>query len=458
MSNRLIVNLLGAWKGISSPFTGKRLELSPYLHENEMQPLREKIQGCLESKGGQVSARAHAAELGQAYLGLNNEGKQKYLRMLVEEFGIDHDKVRETAEALFSDLDADTRSIVEQQLREQLRPPFLTLLTQFNALPQGVKFLVDMRSDLLSLKRKNPELSPIDGELRRQLSSWFDIGFLELKCIDWNAPASLLEKLIEYEAVHRIESWNDLHHRLADNRRCFAFFHPSMPDEPLIFVWVALVSELSSNVDKLLDTTQSEEVSSDVNTAIFYSITSTQHGLSGVSLGDFLIKRVTDELRRELPQLVVFSTLSPIPGFAKWLTMELENNDTQVFSDNDRKLVASSTDHSIEQLLNEMDWLENVAIATAMQKILQRLAAKYITQEKNGSTRALDPVAHFHLSNGAIVERINWLADTSVRGKEQSYTMMVNYLYNLDKIESNHELYIKDGKIAKSKTVEALCS
>ncbi|OED39815.1 hypothetical protein AB833_14330 [Chromatiales bacterium (ex Bugula neritina AB1)] len=456
MSNSLISNLLGAWKGISSPFTGKRLELSPYLHENELQPLRDKIKECLESRGGQVSARAHAAELGQAYLGLNNEGKQKYLRLLVDEFGIDHDQVRETAEALFSDLDTDTRSIIEQQLREQLRPPFLTLLTQFNALPQGVKFLVDMRADLISLKRENPDLSPIDRELCRQLASWFDIGFLELKRIDWNAPASLLEKLIEYEAVHRVESWTDLHHRLADNRRCFAFFHPRMPEEPLIFVWVALVSELSDNVDKLLDTTHSEDENKDVTTAIFYSITSTQRGLSGVSLGDFLIKRVTQELRRELPDLTVFSTLSPIPGFAKWLNAQQDENEAPLITDSDRKLISSKTERTIEHLLEEPDWLEDASIAPSMQKILQRLAARYITEEKNGSIRALDPVAHFHLSNGAIVERINWLADTSDRGKAQSYTMMVNYLYNLDKIESNHELYIEQGKIAQSKTVESL--
>ncbi len=456
VSNRLIGNLLSAWKGISSPFTGKRLELSAYLHENELQPLREKISGCLESKGGQVSARAHAAELGNAYLGLNDEGRLKYLRLLVEEFGIDHDQVRESAEALFSDLDPQTRCKVEQSLRKRLTPPYLTLLTQFNALPQGVKFLVDMRTDLLKLKRNHPELVSIDEELRLQLSSWFDIGFLELKRIDWNAPASLLEKLIEFEAVHRVESWDDLHHRLGENRRCFGFFHPRMPDVPLIFIWVALETGLSDNVDKLLDHSQNGILEEEVTTAIFYSITSTQRGLNGVSLGDFLIKRVTEQLRQELPGLSVFSTLSPIPGLAKWLDTQLSIPGAFSITQEELASLSSCTDQPIDKLLKNSEWLLDEALALQIKPILQRAAATYLTRVNETGSRALDAVAHFHLSNGAIVERINWSADTSVRGKEQSYTLMVNYLYNLENIESNHEQYIENGVIARSKTVDAL--
>ncbi len=455
-SNRLISNLLNTWKGFSSPFSGKQLELSAYLHEDELTGLREKIQGCLDSKGGQVSARARAAELGQAYLELNEEGKCKYLKLLASEFGVDHDQVRETAEALFSDLDEDTRTKTEQKLRKQLTPPYLTLLTQFNALPKGLKFLVDMRRDLLKLKRDNPELAPIENELCNQLSSWFDIGFLDLKRIDWNAPASLLEKLIAYEAVHRVKSWIDLHHRLAENRRCFAFFHPRMPDEPLIFVWVALVSELSDNVYTLLDTSQAENIQESDRTAIFYSITSTQRGLSGVSLGDFLIKRVTDELRRELPQLNEFSTLSPIPGFSGWLKSSLESDPDSVISTAARSDIASVTERSIEDLLETVDWLEDAAIADKMQSLLKPLAANYIVKQKKDNSRALDAVTHFHLSNGALVERINWLGDTSERGISQSYTMMVNYLYDLKRIEENHEQYIENGTIVQSKGVESL--
>ncbi len=456
VSNRLISNLLNTWKGIASPFSGKRLDLSAYLHEDELHPLREKVQGCLESKGGQVSSRARAAELGQAYLELNDEGKSKYLGLLADEFGVDHDQVRNTAEALFSDLDPLLRAQTEAKLRKQLTPDYLTLLTQFNALPKGLKFLVDMRSDLLRLKHEKPELAPIESELRNQLSSWFDIGFLDLKRIDWNAPASLLEKLIAYEAVHRVKSWIDLHHRLAENRRCFAFFHPRMPDEPLIFVWVALVKELSDNVDTLLDTSQSEAIEGTDHTAIFYSITSTQKGLSGVSLGDFLIKRVTDELKRELPQLTEFSTLSPIPGFSTWLNKQIETDKELVHTTTTGNTLAAITDRSFEDLLTSPDWLEDEAIGPAMQSILKPLAARYIVEHKKAGDRALDAVAHFHLSNGAMVERINWMGDTSKRGVSQSYTMMVNYLYDLKKIEENHEQYIEHGIITKSKAVDSL--
>lgn len=457
VSGRLINNLLVAWKGLSIPFVGKRLELSPYLHENELAPLSEKISACLESRGGQASARARAAELGNAYVGMNDEGRRKYLQLLVEKFGLDHTAIRRTAEALFSDLDPTRRNEIETELRRQLTPPYLTLLTQFNALPQGVKFLVDMRNDLISFRREYPELEPMNQLLQEQLSSWFDIGFLDLRRIDWNAPASLLEKLIKYEAVHRIESWTDLRHRLAENRRCFAFFHPSMPDEPLIFVWVALVSELSDNVDELLDPNQSEQIDENTNTAIFYSITSTQRGLSGVSLGDFLIKRVVDELRQELPELKVFSTLSPIPGLSNWLENDwLQNSDEEpLLNEEDSEALAAATDLSFEKLLTTRDWLEDEKVCAALKRPLCVLAARYITQQKRGN-RALDAVAHFHLSNGAIVERINWLADTSERGKTQSYTLMVNYLYDLDRIESNHEDYIGNGIVVQSREVNQL--
>jgi malonyl-CoA decarboxylase len=457
MSNRLIANLLSAWKGLSSPFAGNRLELSAYLHEEEVTPLQEKIKACLESKGGQVSARARAAELGKAYLNLNDEGKAKYLTILAKEFGIDHDRIRITAESLFTDIPATERVAIERRLRKQLTPPYLTLLTQFNALPNGLKFLVDMRSDLIRLKRDYPELAGVEEELKIQLSSWFDIGFLDLKRIDWNAPASLLEKLIAYESVHRVESWYDLHHRLAENRRCFAFFHPRMPDEPLIFVWVALVDELSDNVGTLLDISQSETIADTDDTAIFYSINSTQSGLAGVSLGDFLIKRVTDELRRELPQLKRFSTLSPLPGFSTWLADQLENTeDARLFSSEQRSTVAEHSDTAIEALLQSGDWHQQEEISAVMQDILMPLAARYIVEEKRTGHRALDSVAHFHLSNGARVERINWRGDVSERGKSQSYSMMVNYLYDLEDIETNHEQYIENGTIATAKDVNAL--
>jgi len=452
MSNRLFSNILSAWKGISMQVSGKRLELSPYLHTNEHEPLKVKIAACLEGKGGEVSARARAAELGKAYLELNDEGRQKFLCLLITDFGIDHDQVRDTAEALFKDLTAESRRYVEDKLREQLNPPYLTLLTQFNALPQGIKFLVDLRSDVMRLSKDNKELNQLNEVLHTQLCSWFDIGFLNLRKIDWNAPASLLEKLIAYEAVHRVASWKDLHHRLGDNRRCFAFFHPSMPEEPLIFVWVALVDAISDNVNAILDTDQTEATREQPSTAIFYSISSAQKGLAGVSLGNFLIKRVVDELRGECPSLEQFATLSPVPGFSKWLKKNLTETDNEVFSEEE---IAALTKAglSAQSLVTDASWFSDKSVCDVAKEPMQRLVAKYIVEEKRNNTAAADPVAHFHLSNGAIFERINWMADISEQGLAQSYGMMINYLYDLNAIDKNHEQYITNGAIPQSKQI-----
>lgn len=453
MNNRLFNNILSAWKGISSPFSGKRLELSPYLHADEHEPLKVKIAACLEGKGGEVSARARAAALGQAYLSLNDEGRQKFLSLLITDFGIDHDQVRSTAESLFKDLTHKERNDVEEQLRQQLTPPYLTLLTQFNALPQGIKFLVDLRSDVMRLSKENKELSQLNEVLQKQLASWFDIGFLDLRKIDWDAPASLLEKLIEYEAVHRVESWRDLHHRLGENRRCFAFFHPQMPEEPLIFVWVALLDEISSNVTAILDTSQDETTLEQPSSAIFYSISSAQRGLAGVSLGNFLIKRVVDELRRECPSLDKFATLSPVPGFSNWLREKIQQADSDTFTEEELEAFETAG-ITIPTAVENALWHNDKTISDTVRAPLQRLLAKYIVEEKRSNGNAANPVAHFHLSNGAIFERINWMGDVSEHGLNQSYGMMINYLYNLDTIDKNHEQYIDNGEISRSKQIQ----
>ena len=454
MSNRLFSNILSAWKGVSTQFSGKRLELSPYLHADEMEPLKVKISACLEGKGGEVSARARAAELGGAYLSMNDEGRHKFLKLLTTDFDVDHDEVRHTAEALFTDLTPERRIEVEQQLRDKLTPPYQTLLTQFNALPQGIKFLVDLRFDVMRLSKEHPELAPVNDVLHKRLRSWFDIGFLELKNINWNASAALLEKLIEYEAVHRVESWDDLHHRLGQNRRCFAFFHPSMPDEPLIFVWVALVDEISANVNTLLDASHHEVEIDEPSTAIFYSISSAQKGLAGVSLGNFLIKRVVDELKKECPSLVNFATLSPVPGFSKWLKKLAAQDDSELLTAEELETLKLATAKSFNELLDDTSWISDENICNALQEPMQRVLAKYIVKEKKSNGNASNPVAQFHLSNGAIFERINWLGDLSEHGISQSFGMMINYLYDLNVIDKNHEQYIETGTIAQSKQIQ----
>ena len=454
--DKTLSNLLNAWNSIRlSGRGGKALKLSPYLHDDEREELRTRMHECLERKGGEVSVRARAASLGEAYLKLNDEGRKKFLEILASEFTIDQKAVMKTVRSLKSE-DLTEHLQCQIVLRELLTPPHMTLLTQFNALPQGIKFLVDLRADLLRYKHDNPHLKYMDESLRRQLSSWFDIGFLTLREITWDAPASLLEKLIHYEAVHRIQSWDELKKRLDTDRRCYAFFHLRMPDEPLIFVWVALVPEMSDNVQFLLDTEAPPQNIEKINTAIFYSISNTQQGLQGVSLGNFLIKRVVDYLLHELPHLKRFATLSPIPGFRQYLTKRLATEGDEIFNEKERKeLDQLRGNKQIVQLFATDDWLENEELSASLRNPMMRLCAHYLVREKcNQSAR--NPVTHFHLSNGARVERINWLGDKSENGRANSFGLMVNYLYKMSNIDRNHELYSESGEVATSKAVRAL--
>ena len=461
--DRTLSNIRIAWRGIASlRKDSDALQFGEDLPESEHSLLLEKIEECLIGKGGEVSARSRAAALGEMYLGLSEQGKQQFLQILAQKFDIDHGEIKALSDELREVSSHAERIALEQSLRRQLSPPYLTLLTQFNALPQGVKFLVDMRADLLRCKRGDPQLEMMDEILRERLSIWFDIGFLELRRITWDASASLLEKLVHYEAVHKIGSWKDLKNRLEDDRRCFAYFHPRMPDEPLIFVWVALVPSISDNVAELLDIKSIRRDPNDVSTAIFYSISNTQSGLERVSLGNFLIKRVVDQLLSELPHLKTFSTLSPVPGFAKWLREKLALNDEQLLLDAERNALqsyaggdgdADGTD--LLTLLESTKWYKDKLICDVLQAPMQRLCAHYLVNEIYRN-RALDPVANFHLTNGALIERINWLGDVSRKGLGDSYGLMVNYLYNLDEIEKNHENYRESKHITASKQVRAL--
>lgn len=443
--DRTFSNLLRGWRRISKKDYSRHLRLRANLPEADLKTLREQMQDCLESRGGEVSSRARAADLGRGYLGLNSEGRYRFLCLMVGEFGVDKAALHALVEAYLAEQSERTKTELTQDMRSLLRPPWLKLLTQFNALPSGVKFLVDMRADLLGFIKQSPELVELDKDFKRLLISWFDIGFLDLKRITWNEPASLLEKLIAYEAVHEIRSWDDLKHRLDMDRRCYAFFHPRMPEEPLIFVQVALVNGMSSNIHSLLDETVAVEDVESTDTAIFYSISNTQPGLRGISLGDFLIKRVVDDLSKQLPNLKTFATLSPIPGFRNFLTEYLQQ---QV-----HKLISEEEKQAIENLMSRDNcWYEDVNIVQTVKPALMRLCAHYLLNEKSGKL-AKDRVANFHLSNGARVERINWLGDMSDHGMKQSLGLMVNYFYKLTHIERNHEAYIGQGEIPSSSTV-----
>ena len=444
--DRTLDNLVSGWKRISHSANAGVFRLQPDLPDRDLKQLRIQMQDCLESRGGEVSARARAAGLGQAYLELNDRGRYRFFRLLVEEFGIDRTALEAIARECLEN--PDDPGILEK-MRTVLRPPWIKLFTQFNALPSGIRFLVDLRADVLQLSTRHSELEALSQDLKNLLISWFDIGFLELKRITWDEPASLLEKLIEYEAVHEIQSWDDLKNRLDIDRCCHAFFHPGMPDEPLIFVQVALVNGLSTNVDELLDNAAPVEDPENVDTAIFYSISNTQPGLRGVSLGDFLIKRVVDDLIKSFPNLKTFSTLSPIPGFLDFVRQQLENGQTSVFSDSETTILNSLIIDS------RSDWIKNEKIANTVKPLLMSACADYLVNQKRG-TGARDSVAHFHLNNGARIEQINWVGDQSEQGMQHSFGLMVNYLYKLPDIEKNHEAYIGQGKIRSSASVKAL--
>jgi malonyl-CoA decarboxylase len=334
-------------------------------------------------------------------------------------------------------------------------------LRQFNALPEGVKFLVDRRAELVA-ERDDPALSGLAEDLRELLANWFDIGFLELKRITWDSPAALLEKLMAYEAVHEIRGWTDLKNRVEADRRCFAFFHPRMPDEPLIFVEVALVKGIAGDVRALLDEAAPVSDADAADTAIFYSISNCQKGLVGISFGDFLIKRVVDALTAELPRLKTFATLSPVPGFRAWLKGSAAKGGGLLLPAEAKFLApfAEATvvtpEDTLVHLIETPGWEREAGVAAAVKAPLLRLCARYLVNEQGRPGRALDPVAHFHLMNGARIEQLNWLGDTSERGLQQSAGMMVNYRYRLADIEANHEAYRGEGKVAAAAAVQSL--
>jgi malonyl-CoA decarboxylase len=462
--DRTLRNLRRGWQSLAgASYDADHASTRPDLPDEDVTRLRRQMQACLEGKGGEVSARARAAGLGHAYLALDEVGKERFLRTLNDEFSAPAAAIRSAIKSYEGAGDAVTRAQAEADLRHALESPRLKLLLQFNELPDGVKFLVDMRATLLTLTRKDRSLRPLEQDLKHLLASWFDIGFLELRRITWNtASAALLEKLIAYEAVHTIASWDDLKNRLDSDRRCFAYFHPKMPDEPLIFVEVALVNGLAGNVQALLDENAPVQDTGAANTAIFYSISNAQKGLAGISFGNFLIKRVAARLSEEFPGLKTFATLSPIPGFMRWLDGAFAEGKTGLLSATERKALTAVTGKSggakgaLKALLADTGWVKEPKTAATLKPIMLRLVARYLADEKRSDGRAFDPVAHFHLSNGAVMERLNWLGDTSANGLQQSAGIMINYLYDLRTIDDNHESYAGSGKITVSLDIKGL--
>ncbi len=449
---RTLSNLTSVWRDIALG-AAKTMGLNRLAAAGgDPEALRTLMRRCLEARGGEVSARLHAAELGKTYLELDSEGRRRFLFTLAKSFSVSAMEVDKAIAAYRAASGTEARLAAGAKLRQALEPPRVKLLTQFNALPEGVKFLVDLRADLRALRSDEPDLKGLDGDLRTLLTSWFDTGFLDLRAITWDSPASLLEKLIAYEAVHEIRSWDDLRNRLESDRRCYALFHPRMPDEPLAFVEVALVQGIARNVQALLDERAPHADPGLADSAIFYSISNTQKGLNGVSFGEYLIKRVVATLSKELPSLKTFATLSPIPGFRRWLEAADEAAIAGAFTEDERGGIRAlggvdDTRAALDTILARPDWHEDPVTAKALKSPLMGLCARYLLgRRKDG--QPLDPVSRFHLKNGARLEQLNWLGDTSENGLKRSAGMMVNYRYVLDDMDKNHEGYMQAGKLA----------
>lgn len=446
--DRTIRRITGVWRDMAASVSGEVDE-----------SLQAQMRTCLAGRGGEISARNRAAKLAETYLEADDAGRQDFLRTLAS-FDSDPDTVAAAYQRVTAAGDPAERASAKAALRHALEPPRLRLLTQFASIPDGCKFLVDLRADLLTLRTSDKMLAALDSDLRGLLASWFDIGFLELQRIDWNSPAALLEKLVTYEAVHAIRSWRDLKNRLDCDRRCYAFFHPRMPGEPLIFVEVALVKGLAASVQALLDEKAPMLDPRVADTAIFYSISNCQTGLSGISFGNFLIKRVVEELSAEFRNLKTFATLSPIPGFRLWLHTQLASNPPDLLSEDESASLVSayaadSGAEALASIIAQRHWWRDPALRKAAEPVVVRLGARYLLVESSRN-RARDPVAHFHLSNGARVERLNMAGDTSDKGAKESATLMVNYLYDPARIEEWHEDYAGEGKRNASTAVRKL--
>ena len=395
---------------------------------------------ALLSGRGEASGTAMAREVLDHYHDLDDEARLSFFKKLVRDFGPDRDKLAKAIEAWRAqgnDADANGLHSASEPRRQEL-------IRRLNRAPGGTGELVEMRSDLLRLLDDNKDLAALDHDVVHLLGSWFNRGFLVLRRIDWSTPANILEQIIRYEAVHEISDWDDLRRRIDPvDRRCYAFFHPALPDAPLIFVEVALTETIPTAIAPLLAVDRRPVPIERARTAVFYSISNTQRGLGGISFGNFLIKQVVEELRRELPKLDNFVTLSPVPGFMPWLKQE----EDVLLSEEDRALLVH---------LDDPKWFENEELAAQLRAVLEPLAAYYFLKARNAKGRVIDSVARFHLGNGARLERIDWLGDLSPKGMRESAGIMVNYLYRLDDIEENHEAYANTGEVVASNSVKKL--
>ena len=407
------------FQNLLSSIMERSLLKSSYFRSKDFGILHEDINKALESvmsKSGEISSLVFAEHLSSLIEALNDEEFIEFFETLHAKYDLD-------AEALVRASNEYSKNKTQKNLElifQTSEPQWVKLFKRLNTVSEGTLRLVRLRERIRSLKQASPSLEFFDRSLLKLFKHWFNPSFLVLESIDWSTPANILEKIIAYEAVHEINSWDDLRARLApDDRRCFAFFHPLMPNEPLIFVEVALSNKIPNTINEIITIDRSVTLNQDINTAVFYSISNCQEGLSGISFGNFLIKQVAHKLKQENDGLDKFVTLSPAPSFVRWL----EENSINLDSDED---------------------------------MLLKQALIYLTASNREDGLPNDPVAKFHLGNGAILERINLNADLSSKGLMQSKGVMVNYLYNLDTLEENHELFFKTKEVKQSDAIKSL--
>lgn len=420
---------------------GRFLSLGPFVPEAGSKSIEAWCERLL-SGAGEASGTAIAGIILEYWRRLGDDGRAEFLVMLKTRFGVDEERLESSIRAYLNDRDGLTAA----RLHQAAEPRRQDLFRRLNLAPGGVATLVSLRADLLERQARGDKgLEVVDIDLSHLFASWFNRGFLTLQRIDWNAPANKLEKIIRYEAVHEIGGWEDLRSRLQpEDRRCYAFFHPQLPDEPLIFVEVALTKEMPGAIAPLLAKDRAALPASEATHAVFYSISNCQAGLRGISFGNFIIKQVVEELKRELPGLRNFVTLSPVPTFAAWL-------DSLVPP-------LSPEEEEVRLLVARKDWVHDEEARERLSSLLPALAARYFLVARDSRQRAVDPVARFHLGNGASLARINCFGDLSAKAAATGLGLMVNYRYELDKVELNHERFVSAGEVAAAPAIRALLS
>jgi malonyl-CoA decarboxylase len=416
--------------------THERLKARLRQGEEALSPraLRQKLdelKGIVDPLVSEVEGGRRAGELIAWYASASPAHRRDLWLLMSERFVADPEQVKAAQQKYAAAVGTPDEAAAEVLYRRATVSPRRRLLQRFSAHPDGIPFLVNLRAEMQPQLKADKRLLALDVEMEYMFSTWFDVGFLELRRISWDSPASLVEKLIKYEAVHDIRSWGDVKNRLDSDRRCYGFFHPRLPGEPLIFVEVALINEIAPSITPLLDEAAAPADLDRATTAIFYSISNTQAGLRGVSFGDSLIKRVVECLHEEFPRLKTFATLSPIPGLRAWLGK-----------------------HAPAELLQAWEAAPDLAEKSPPRVALKQWAARYLAQELQDG-KPLDAVARFHLGNGARVERLNWAADPSPKGLKQSYGLMVNYLYDLKKLDRNRSA-LAQGKIPVAPAIKDL--